>query len=162
MSVKKKLGLIVNPVAGIGGRVGLKGSDGYDIQKKAMEMGAEPEAPKRAVQALRSVAPIKDHIEVITYPYNMGEEEILECGMKPRVIGSIKKGETSGEDTRIAAREMIQMGIDLLLFAGGDGTARDIYSAICDNVPALGIPTGVKMHSAVFATNPRNAGELAR
>jgi predicted polyphosphate/ATP-dependent NAD kinase len=162
MIAKKKLGLIVNPVAGIGGRVGLKGSDGFDIQKKAMEMGATPEAPKRAVQALRNITPIMDHIEVITYPYDMGEEEILECGITPRVIGNISKGETSGEDSQNAAREMERAGIDLLLFAGGDGTARDIYCAIGDRVPVLGIPTGVKMHSAVFATHPLYAGELAR
>jgi predicted polyphosphate/ATP-dependent NAD kinase len=162
MKAKKKLGLIVNPIAGMGGRVGLKGSDGYEIQKKAREMGARPEAPQRAVQALRSVASIRDSIEVITCPYDMGEEEILECGIKPRVIGCAKKGETSAEDTRNASKEMTSLGVDLLLFAGGDGTARDICSAIGDKVPALGIPTGVKMHSAVFATSPKNAGELAR
>lgn len=162
MNLKKKLGLIVNPIAGIGGRVGLKGSDGYEIQKKAKQMGAKPEAPKRTIQALRNVTSIKDSIEVITYPDDMGEEEVLECGIIPKVIGHIKKGETSAEDTRNAAKEMVCLGIDLLLFAGGDGTARDIYSAAGDKVPALGIPTGVKMHSAVFATSPQNAGEVTR
>ncbi len=161
MSVKKKLGLIVNPIAGIGGRVGLKGSDGHAIQRKAMEMGAEPEAPGRAAQALRNIAPMKEHIEVITYPYDMGEEELREYGFEARIIGRIKKGETSGEDTCKAAGEMERAGIDLLLFAGGDGTARDIYRAIGDRIPVLGIPTGVKMHSAVFATNPWKAGDLA-
>lgn len=152
----------MNPIAGIGGRVGLKGSDDYGIQKRAMEMGAEPEAPRRAAQALKNIAPLKEHIEVITYPYDMGEEEIRGYGFEIRVMGRIKKGETSGEDTCRAAGEMERAGVDLLLFAGGDGTARDIYRAIGDRVPVLGIPAGVKMHSAVFATNPWKAGELAR
>ena len=162
MKAKRKLGLIVNPIAGMGGRVGLKGSDGREIQKKAREMGARPEAPQKAVQAIRNVASIKDFIELITYPYEMGEEEAMECGITPSVIGRVKKGETCAEDTRNAAKEMMSLGVDLLIFAGGDGTARDICGAIGDKVPALGIPTGVKMHSAVFATSPRNAGELAK
>ena len=162
MSAIKKLGFIVNPIAGIGGRVGLKGSDGPSIQKRAREMGAEPEAPRRAAQALRNIAPIKGYIEVITCSYDMGEEETWGYGFETRIIGRIKKGATRGEDTCNAAGEMERAGIDLLLFAGGDGTARDIYRAIGDRVPVLGIPTGVKMHSAVFATNPWNAGELAR
>lgn len=162
MNAKRKLGLIVNPIAGMGGRVGLKGTDGLEIQKKAREMGAKPEAPQRAVQALRNVAAIRESIELITYPHDMGEEEALECGLKPRVMGRVKKGKTSVEDTLNAAKGMMSLGVDLLLFAGGDGTARDICGAIGDKVPALGIPTGVKMHSAVFATSPKNAGELAK
>ena len=158
----KKLGLIVNPIAGMGGRVGLKGSDGREILEIARKMGARPEAPQRAIRALRNIAIVKDSIEVITYPGEMGEEEALACGLSPKVVGHIIKGQTSSEDTRDAAKYMEKLSIDLLLFAGGDGTARDIHSAIGDRVPALGIPTGVKMHSAVFATNPGNAGELAR
>lgn len=158
----KKLGLIVNPIAGMGGRVGLKGSDGNEILKKAKEMGAQAEAPERTIKALMSVVPLKDSIEVVTYPYDMGEEEAITCGIAPKVIGHIKREKTDANDTFKAARKMEQLAVDLLLFAGGDGTARDIYRAVGDRIPALGIPTGVKMHSAVFAISPKYAGEIAR
>lgn len=157
----KKLGVIVNPIAGMGGRVGLKGSDGSEILKKAREMGAKPESPRRAVEALKVAARIKDQIEVITYPHEMGEDEAREAGFNPVVIGSIKSGDTSPEDTLRAARDMMEAGVDLLLFAGGDGTARNIYSAVGDSIPVLGIPAGVKIHSAVYAINPKSAGEVA-
>ncbi|RLC23895.1 MAG: ATP-NAD kinase [Deltaproteobacteria bacterium] len=158
----KKLGLIVNPIAGMGGRVGLKGSDGREILERARALGAQPEALARVVRALESVVPIRDLVEIITYPYDMGEQEALACGLSPKIIGSVRPGETTADDTRKAAKEMEALGIDLILFAGGDGTARDIFTAVGDKVPVLGIPTGVKMHSAVYATSPRNAGELAR
>ncbi|MGE5543843.1 MAG: ATP-NAD kinase family protein [Bacillota bacterium] len=160
--MKKKLGLIVNPVAGMGGRVGLKGSDGEEIQKKARELGARPESPRRAMDALERLATIKDSIEIITYPDEMGEIEAKECGFEPIVIGSIVPGKTSAQDTINAAKEMAEQKVDLILFAGGDGTARNLFDALGNtDVPVIGIPAGVKIHSAVYATNSRNAGEVA-
>jgi len=155
----KKPGLIVNPVAGIGGRVGLKGSDGSEIQKKALALGAVAQAPKRATQVLEKLRGV-DGLEVVTYPGEMGEDAARACDFEPTVIGSIKPGHTSAEDTMNAARDMLQLGVDLLLFAGGDGTARDVCEAVGLDLPVLGIPAGVKIHSAVYATNPVNAGEL--
>ena len=155
-----RLGLIVNPVAGLGGRVGLKGSDGAEIQKKALELGAVPQAMHRASQALERVASL-DALEVVAYPGEMGADAARACGLEPTVIGSIEAGGTSSQDTRRAAQEMLRLGVHLLLFAGGDGTARDVYNAVGDGVPALGIPAGVKIHSAVFGTSPRSAGDLA-
>jgi predicted polyphosphate/ATP-dependent NAD kinase len=157
----KRLGLIVNPVAGMGGRVGLKGSDGRDIIRRAIELGASPSSPDRAMEALNAISVLKDRVELVTYPGEMGEDEARACGFEPTVIGSIVPGETTPEDTRNAAREMLEMGVDLVLFAGGDGTARDLCEAVDGEVPVLGIPAGVKIHSGVFATSPRNAGELA-
>ena len=83
------------------------------------------------------------------------------CGFKPKVIGSIQKGDTTAQDTRRAAEAIQKEGVKLILFAGGDGTAPDIYSAVGDRCVVLGIPAGVKMHSAVYAINARAAGKLA-
>ena len=158
---RRKLGFVVNPIAGMGGKVGLKGSDGYEILKKAKELGAEPESPRRAVEALKKISLIKDNIELVTYPYEMGEDEAKECEFSPTVIGSIKRGNTTSDDTKNAAKEMLELKVELLLFAGGDGTARDIYDVVGDKISVLGIPAGVKIHSAVYATSPQNAGDLA-
>lgn len=157
----KKLGLIVNPVAGIGGRVGLKGSDGAGTVREALRRGAVPESPRRAVEALRAVAEAGLAIELLAAPGEMGEREARDAGLSPTMVGPPVAGDTSAEDTRRAALGMERLGVDLLLFAGGDGTARDVYEAVGRRVTALGIPAGVKVHSAVFALDPRRAGELA-
>ncbi|MBN2334803.1 ATP-NAD kinase family protein [Candidatus Bathyarchaeota archaeon] len=156
----KKLGLIVNPVAGMGGRVGLKGSDGADTLRRAKELGAEPQAPTRTLHALQAI-PKQPAFKLYTYPGEMGEDEARAAGIEPTVIGKITSGSTTPMDTRRAAAEMAELGVELLLFAGGDGTARDIYTAIDSRVPVLGIPSGVKIHSAVYAVTPAAAGRLA-
>jgi predicted polyphosphate/ATP-dependent NAD kinase len=159
-SANSKLGVIVNPVAGIGGRVGLKGSDGAEIQARARALGAVPRASERAAEALQRLASVED-LEIVTYPGEMGEDAVRACGFQPTVVGTIEPGATTAQDTRRAASELQRLGIDLLLFAGGDGTARDIYEAVGLDLPVLGIPAGVKIHSAVYAAHPRSAGELA-
>ena len=158
---KKRLGLIVNPIAGMGGRVGLKGTDGVDTLERARELGAVSTSPARAVDALKRLIPLKGGIDLITYPREMGENEAREAGLDPTVIGSITSGATTSQDTISAAIEMEALGVDLILFAGGDGTARDVYEAVDGRVPALGIPAGVKIQSGVFAINPARAGDLA-
>ncbi len=159
--MKKKLGLIVNPIAGMGGKLGFKGTDGCEILSKCRQMNAVPESPLKARDALKKLLPIKDELDIITYPKEMGEIEALEAGFNPIVIGNINPGETTPEDTKRAAQEIASQEVDLLLFTGGDGTARDVYSAVKDHVVALGIPAGVKIHSAVFGVNTRKAGEVA-
>jgi predicted polyphosphate/ATP-dependent NAD kinase len=99
--------------------------------------------------------------EVVTFPREMGETSAREAGFEPKVIGEIHSGSTTPEDTRRAVKTMSALRVDLILFAGGDGTARDVCSAIPEKFPCLGIPAGVKIHSAVYATNPKHAGELA-
>lgn len=157
-----KLGLIVNPLAGIGGRVGLKGSDGIDIVKKALSMGAKITSPNRAIESLQELVQYKDKFELITYPSEMGEDEAKQCGFSPMVIGNIKSGQTTSEDTKSAANQLANFGVDLIIFVGGDGTARDIYNAIGDKQPVVGIPSGVKIHSSVYAVNPHRAADLIK
>lgn len=155
-----RIGLIINPVAGLGGRVGLKGSDGLEIQNKARALGAVPQAHIRTAQALIVLLSHKNNLEMFTPPAEMGEDVAREVGFSPRVLGSMLPAQTSAEDTICAAREMLAVGVDLILFAGGDGTARDILVVVGRQIPVLGIPAGVKIHSAVFATHPRVAGEV--
>jgi len=155
----KKVGLIVNPIAGIGGRVGLKGSDG-ELSQKAAELGATLVAPQRTIEALRELTKSRINFVMLTYPQEMGENEASESGVKPTVLGRIVSGHTTANDTKRAAAEMIENGIDLLLFSGGDGTARDLIEVLDTRVPVLGIPAGVKMHSGVFTINPQLAGRL--
>ena len=166
----RRLGLIVNPLAGIGGRVGLKGSDGVDTVRKALELGAVREAPGRAQRALERMTRVKDHIEIVTWPGEMGEDEARAAGFEPTVVGSLAGRpmlgdssitETTAADTVQAVRDLAASGAELLLFAGGDGTARDICAALDEKLPVLGIPAGVKIHSAVYATTPSAAGSLA-
>jgi predicted polyphosphate/ATP-dependent NAD kinase len=156
-----KLGLIVNPIAGMGGRVGLKGTNGEEIVEKARKLGAKPVSPARAVEALRVLKRAGLDFELITYPAEMGADEVEEAGLSARVIGEIIPGETTADDTKKAAKEMLQQGVDLILISGGDGTLSDAIDAIGTRVPLLGIPCGVKMHSAAFANTPQAAGEVA-
>jgi predicted polyphosphate/ATP-dependent NAD kinase len=157
----KKLGLIVNPIAGLGGKVGLKGTDGEAIIKRAIKLRATAVSPTRALEALRTLTYARNEFELVTYPFEMGQDVAEKCCLNSKIIGSIVKGKTTATDTKNAARDMMKVGVDLILFSGGDGTARDICEVIGGEVPVLGIPAGVKMHSAVFAINPKKAAELA-
>lgn len=157
----KRLGLIVNPIAGMGGRCGLKGTDGATILARAYALGAEPESPRRAGLALSQLSALKNSIEILTVSGDMGEKEALEAGFQPTVLFSTDNETTTSDDTRRAAREMVVTGVDLILFSGGDGTARDIFAATGLDTICLGVPAGCKIHSGVYGINPRNAGELA-
>jgi predicted polyphosphate/ATP-dependent NAD kinase len=250
----KKIGLIINPVAGMGGKVGLKGTDGLAIVEKAVMMGARPEAEAKALLALKALLPIKDKIELITCPGPMGEDAALKAGFNPRLLdipalhtvkqmdnkdtlsqedktvtpsqedvtvtpsrgnntvtpsqeenfktpsplrgegrgggekvfslfrssdirsSDLQNGEGRGggevnflcstlpTHTEAAAKALAAEPVDLLLFAGGDGTARNVHNALGEDtsLTVIGIPAGVKIHSAVYATTPHSAGELAR
>lgn len=157
----RRCGLIINPIAGMGGSVGLKGTDGPEILEKSRALGAIPRAGDRAMEAVKKLAFLREKIEIVTCPVPMGEGIVRDCGLVPRVIGSISGPVTSDEDTRRVAGEMQHLGIDLLLFVGGDGTARDIHRAVGDSSVVLGIPAGVKIQSGVYAQTPGRGGELA-
>ena len=122
----KKLGLIINPIAGVGGKVGLKGSDGSVTVEDALKKGGVFESNFRTLQALNELKSIKNDIELITFPSEMGQDAAEKSGFNPKVIGEIISGKTTKKNTQEAAEIMTQMEVDLILFSGGDGTARDI------------------------------------
>jgi predicted polyphosphate/ATP-dependent NAD kinase len=152
------IGLVVNPVAGLGGSVGLKGTDGMVEQARAL--GAIPHAHERAALALRQLPP---ELPIACAGGDMGETSLRLAGREPAVVvGATVDGlHSTAADTRSAVTALVAAGAELILFAGGDGTARDVCSALGDSVAALGIPAGVKIQSATFAQSPRAAGELA-
>ena len=164
-----KLGLIINPIAGMGGSVALKGSDGDDIIKEAIARGARPQSSSRALVALSVLQGVKNieetanrEIQLITYSAEMGEKVAKRAGFIPTVLGRINSDHSTSDDTRAAVKALQSYGVDLILFAGGDGTARDICQVVNPGQAVLGIPCGVKMHSGVYAVNPQSAGELVK
>lgn len=176
----KKIALLINPIAGIGGKVGLKGSDGSNVVREACAKGAIPESESKASITLSLLKNANVEYELLSCPGHMGEAVCLKTGIDFQLItakpdasrdekkqsGSLKPSEeeffpsSTRDDTVFWAKELVRQGIDLLLFAGGDGTARDILDAVGEECPVLGIPTGCKIHSAVFALNPKMAGKL--
>ncbi len=155
------MGLIINPIAGMGGRVGLKGTDGEGVLRRAIELGAKPWAQDRTAQALKALLPLIDWMEMVTCPSPMGEDVVRKSGFSPKILKAPIQKFTTAEDTKRFAGAMQKEKVDLLLFAGGDGTARDICSAVGTSLVCLGIPAGVKIHSGVFTSHPARAGDLA-
>ena len=153
----KKVGLIVNPIAGMGGSVGLKGTDG-DIYRQALKLGAKPVTPKRTEDFISFITHKKEVIFFVA-PGKMGEEYIRKFDIQYIVVGSIGK-ETSSEDTKRIAKEMMEKGVKLLVFVGGDGTARDIYDAVDSSIPVIGVPGGVKIFSPVFSISAKAAAKI--
>lgn len=153
------VGVLVNPFAGVGGAVALKGSDGRDTREEALRRGATPMAGERMGRALKALAARPEAFRLLTWGADMGEDSCRAAGLEARVLGR-SPSPSEPRHTREAARALLDAGIDLLLFAGGDGTARDLVDAVGFRVPVLGVPAGCKMHSAVYAINPEAAGKL--
>jgi predicted polyphosphate/ATP-dependent NAD kinase len=156
----KTVGFVVNPIAGMGGAVGLKGTDGKEILQEAIALGAQPISTQRAETFLTQLSQAKDNLKLIVGAGNMGQNQVEKCGFAFKVVGENKK-ETYPEDTQANAKCIVDLGVDLLVFCGGDGTARDILKVVDLKVPVLGVPTGVKMHSAIFAISPQAAAKVA-
>lgn len=155
------VGLIVNPVAGMGGRVGLHGSDGAAIQAEARARGATGEAHLRARRALAILAGAAPGTRLLAAPGAMGADAAAGLALAVERLDVALAAATTARDTVRCAEALVAAGAGLVLFAGGDGTARDIASIAGLEVPMLGIPSGVKMQSGVFATSPEAAGRLA-
>ena len=164
---KFTIGLIINPISGMGGSVGLKGTDGKNILAKAIELGAKPNALNRTKEVLNELESLKSKFKFITCPRFMGEFILKELNFKYELIkhpifqGNEELFDTTADHTRIAAKIMKKSDdIKLLLFTGGDGTARDIQTIINKEKPCLGIPAGVKIYSSVFSINPKLASSI--
>lgn len=155
-----KLGVIINPVAGLGGSAGLKGSDGSAIQAEARARGAEARAPERMRRALQALQPWKGNFHIYCISGEMGEATLQTLEFPYTVVGHPAAAQTTPTDTYAAAQALQRLGVDLLLFAGGDGTARNIADAVGHEQVVLGVPSGVKMHSAVYAISPEAAGQV--
>jgi len=147
-----KIGFVVNPIAGMGGKVGLKGTDG--VVQQAIELGAQPIAPQRAEETLReflSYCKTPDKTSWFTCAGAMGSNELKKVGIRiTEIIYTPKDKNTLSHDTKNACTKFLEKQVDLIFFCGGDGTARDIFEIIGSKTPMLGIPAGVKMHSGVF------------
>ena len=159
-----KIGFIVNPIAGMGGRVGLKGTNG--VAKQAVVLGAKPIASDRANVFLRKLKSLEleKAAELLTCPGVMGENEAKAASFRATILPIRLKSETMAEDTKTAVRLMAQANVDLIVFVGGDGTARDIFDALpkLDDMLILGVPSGVKMYSGIFAVDPSEAAEVVK
>jgi len=159
-----RIGFVMNPVAGMGGRVGLKGTD--DMVVRAIELGAKPLAHPRAVEALcefkrRFLIQSKPVvIDWVTCSDGMGADALAAAGVEGLRIVAEPRAPTTADDTKTATRRFLELGVDLILFCGGDGTARDIASVAGTQVPILGIPSGVKMYSGVFGVTPARTAEI--
>ncbi len=154
------VGLVVNPYAGIGGAIALKGSDGADIREKALKAGAERKAMQRAETALKILQNYQKQLDFVTCGGEMGENVLKSLGFSYQTVFNPNTQETSSDDTKQAVKAIIDKNVDILLFAGGDGTARDVYSVVPENQLVLGIPAGVKIHSGVYAISPTAAGRV--
>ncbi|CAM5205584.1 ATP-NAD kinase family protein [Alishewanella longhuensis] len=158
MSEQFRLGLIINPLAGLGGSVGLKGSD--NLAEQALALGAVPMAAQRARVCLEQLVTLRDKLHIVTVAGDMGETLCRELGFTFELCYTPAQNPTQASDTEQAAKLMAAQGVDLLLFAGGDGTARNICSIVADSTTVLGIPAGCKIHSGVYAISPLAAGKL--
>lgn len=149
-----KIGFIVNPIAGMGGKVGLKGTD--NVLNQAIKLGAKPVAPIKAEETIAEFISkfSKDKIQWFTCSGQMGEDELKKAGIKNiEIVYKSASKNTASKDTKEACKKLLEKGVDLILFCGGDGTARDVFDAVNSKLPILGIPSGVKMHSGVFGIN---------
>ncbi|MHA1720871.1 MAG: ATP-NAD kinase family protein [Promethearchaeota archaeon] len=161
-----RIGLIVNPIAGIGGTVGLKGSDGLEILNQARERGGVIQAQERTKEFLDELGPIKKNLTIYTLAGVMGgdisqkEKFSTEFLKIEGINGTTRLFKTDSTYTIKAAQAIKGLNLDLLVFVGGDGTARNIFESVDSTLPCLGVPAGVKIHSSVFALNPHAAAKL--
>lgn len=151
------IGFVINPIAGMGGTVGLKGTDG-EILEEARRRGAKPISIDIATKAMSKLVGFKN-IKILTCKGDMGETSLKALGLRFEII-YFPSEKTTALDTKNACKEFMKKKVEMILFCGGDGTAVDVFDAVKNDVPILGIPSGVKMFSSVFAINPNTVGYI--
>lgn len=159
-------GFVVNPIAGMGGRVGLKGTD--NVVEEARERGAQPVAGNRALRTMETLVKARDTlnqdvpIRWLTVSGKMGADILKKAGFSQSDYEIVYKcpEKTTKKDTQNACKIFQSNNAELIVFCGGDGTAHDIYDVVNKDVPMLGIPSGVKMYSGVFGVNPESVAEV--
>lgn len=154
-----KVGFLINPLAGLGGTVGLKGSDGAAIAAEALRRGAIPRAAERAAAMFDVLGDTARAFQWFCGGGGMGADLLRSLAIPHTVVREVPEA-TGAVHTREVVQALRDQGVGLMVFAGGDGTARDIAEVIGTTLPVIGIPAGVKMHSGVFATSPRGAAAL--
>lgn len=156
-----KVGLLVNPLAGLGGSLGFKGSDSPALKARVTDTSLPLErAGARAARALALLAPEADAFDFYCWGGPMGQSLFDDAGLACTVLGAPQAVPSDATDTQAAVDAMLRARVDVIVFSGGDGTARDIYDRVAARVPVLGIPAGVKMQSGVFAVSPESAAEI--
>jgi predicted polyphosphate/ATP-dependent NAD kinase len=150
-----RLGLLVNPLAGIGGPLAAKGSDDIELTD-----GLHYRAFERVKRVLSAFEPITDSLALVVAPSAMGADLVDVNHFQVETLSYPLVWPSTAADTIAIARLMLDQDLDLLLFVGGDGTARNIVTAVGEQIPVLGLPSGVKMHSGVYAVSPEAAAEL--
>lgn len=161
-----RLGILINPIAGMGGRVGLKGTDG--VLEEAIALGAEPIAERKALEMMQAFlkayekSKFLSNIQLLTCAGSMGGDVLKSAGFEDGEFDIIYRPpeSTSSKDTKEACKAFLEHEANLILFCGGDGTARDVYDIVDRKIPILGIPSGVKMHSGVFGVNASSVAEI--
>ena len=160
-----KIGLVINPQSGVGGSVALKGSDGAELQELAKRRDGEPRGVERAKAFLERlflrIDDLNKELSWKTWGDEMGETALKSHQVEFEVLGC-SESPTVGANTSEACSVISGAGVDILIFVGGDGTARDVLEGVCPGTLVLGIPSGVKMHSGVFAITPDAAADLIR
>jgi len=155
-----RLGVVVNPFAGIGGALALKCRDGADVREKALAMGAEKKANEKMAKALSILEALSEQFTIVTAGGEMGEDVCASLGLPFEVVYRSASQQTEGEDTERAVQAFLGCNLDVILFAGGDGTARNVCKIVGDKVPVLGVPAGCKIHSGVYCVTPSAAGQV--
>ena len=159
-----RIGIVVNPDAGLGGRLGFKGSDGR--AQEARDAGAVDRAGPRMQQCISkfnellasSLNRMGVSPTIVAWSGRMGGDWLDGFEYEQRKKSPI---ESTAQDTSNLVHDLLEAEVDVILYAGGDGTTRDIVNALDGNeTPLIGVPGGVKMHSGCFATTPKASAEV--